>query len=400
MTRIVVSGGTVFDGTGAAPARADIAIEGDRIAEVGVGLDGDGVIDATGMTVLPGLFDCHVHVCSSGLDLVTRLERPFSYQFYAAARNMAAMLDLGITSARDANGADLGMKRAQEEGLLDGPRLSIAVTLISQTGGHGDGWRPSGCTMKYTIAHPGRPDGIADGPDAIRHKAREIIRAGADVIKVCTTGGVLSSRDHPHDTQFQPDELAVLDAAARAAHKPWMAHAQSPEGIKNAVRAGARSIEHGIYLDDECLELMVEHGTWLVPTLVATKTILDMADSGVRLSPAAVAKAREAFEAHQESFARAVQAGVKIAMGTDTGVGPFGSNLDELPLMLAGGMTPAQVLHATTGSAADLLGFGDLGRLTPGRLADLVLVEGDGLEVTGLAGRVRLVMMNGEIRRG
>ncbi|MFD0888658.1 amidohydrolase family protein, partial [Streptosporangium algeriense] len=304
MTRVVVSGGTVFDGTGAPAAPADVVVEDGRVVEVGTGLDGDEVLDASGMTVLPGLFDCHVHVCSSGLDLVQRLERPFSYQFYAAARNMAAMLDIGITSVRDANGADLGMKRAQEEGLLDGPRLSIAVSLISQTGGHGDGWRPSGCTMKYTIAHPGRPDGIADGPDAVRRKVREILRAGADVIKVCTTGGVLSSRDHPHDTQFQQDELAVLAAAAAAAGKPFMAHAQSPEGIKNAVRAGARSIEHGVHLDDECIGLMIEHGTWLVPTLTATRTVIDMAEAGVRLSPVAVAKAREAAEAHRESFAR------------------------------------------------------------------------------------------------
>ncbi|TDD38709.1 amidohydrolase family protein [Actinomadura sp. KC06] len=401
MTRIAVAGGTVFDGTGEPAAPGDVLVEDGRIVDVGPGLDGaaDERIDATGMTVLPGLFDCHVHVCSSGLDLVQRLERPFSYQFYVAARNLSRMLDIGITSVREANGADLGIKRAVEDGLIDGPRMQIAITMISQTGGHGDGRRPSGLTVMYNIAHPGRPDAIADGPDEVRRKVREIVRAGADVIKVCTTGGILSARDHPHDAQFVPAELEALADAARAAGRPFMAHAQSPVGIKNAVAAGARSIEHGIHLDDESIEMMVERGCWLVPTLVAGQAVLDLAATGVRVSPIAVAKAAEAVEAHKESFARAVRAGVKIAMGTDTGVGPFGSNLEELPLMRDGGMTPEQVLHATTGSAADLLGFTDLGRLQPGRVADLVLIEGDATDLDGLADRVRLVMVGGEIRR-
>src|SRR5690606_25341183 len=147
-------------------------------------------------------------------------------------RNLRRMLDIGITSVRELGGADLGIQRAVEEGLTEGPRLKIAISLLSQTGGHGDGWRPSGYTFKYNGPHPGRPDGLVDGPDEMRGKVRELIRAGADLLKVCTTGGVLSSRDHPTHTQFDDEELAVLATEAARAGKPIAAHAQSPAGIQ------------------------------------------------------------------------------------------------------------------------------------------------------------------------
>jgi imidazolonepropionase-like amidohydrolase len=401
MSRTVLSGGKVFDGTGSAIADADIVISDGKITDVGVGLDADEQLDVRGLTVLPGFIDCHVHVMVSGIDLVRRLQHPFSYQFFQAARNLAATLDSGITTVRDAGGADLGVQRAVEDGLIEGPRMQIAISALSQTGGHGDGWLPSGVITYLMSPHPGRPHGLVDGPEEMRKRVREIIRAGANVIKVHTSGGVLSPRDSPKHAQFQPDELAALMAEATAAGLPVMAHAQATDGIKNALRAGVRSIEHGIYLDDEAIEMMLRAGAWLVPTLVAPRAVVDAASAGSQLPDGVVAKARDVIAAHASAFERAVSAGVKIAMGTDSGVGPHGSNLDELPLMAAGGMTPAQVLTATTQSAAELLRIGDeTGTIMPGKRADLVVVAGDPFDLANLKANIRAVYAAGRPRQG
>jgi imidazolonepropionase-like amidohydrolase len=401
MTRTVLTGGRVFDGTGSPVADADVVVSDGRIADVGIGLDGDEQVDVSGRTLLPGFFDCHVHVLVSGIDLVRRLQRPFSYQFFEAARNLAATLDCGITTVRDAGGADLGVQRAVQDGLIDGPRLQISITALSQTGGHGDGWLPSGISTALMPTHPGRPPGLVDGPEEMRKRVREIIRAGANVIKVHTSGGVLSPRDNPRHAQFRPDELAALMAEAAAADIPVMAHAQATDGIKNALRAGVRSIEHGIYLDDEAIEMMLRSGAWLVPTLVAPHAVLSAARSGSQLPEGVVAKAEEVIAAHADAFARAAAAGVKIAMGTDSGVGPHGSNLDELPLMAAGGLTAAQVLTATTSSAAELLRLGDdSGTIMPGKRADLVVVTGDPFDLANLKRNISAVYAGGQRVRG
>jgi imidazolonepropionase-like amidohydrolase len=297
---------------------------------------------------------------------------------------------------RDAGGADLGVQRAVDDGLIDGPRMKIAVNALSQTGGHGDGWLPSGITTFLLSPHPGRPGGLVDGPEEMRKRVREIIRAGANVIKVHTSGGVLSPRDSPKHAQFRPDELAALMAEATAVGLPVMAHAQATDGIKNAVRAGVRSIEHGIYLDDEAIELMLSAGTWLVPTLVAPHAVLKAAEAGSQLPDGVLAKAQEVTAAHADAFARAVAAGVKIAMGTDSGVGPHGTNLDELPLMATGGLTPAQVLTATTSSAAELLQVADdTGTIMPGKRADIVVLAGDPFDLANLKQNIRAVYSGG-----
>lgn len=396
MTRTVFRGGSVFDGSGSAPATADIAVTDGRIVDVGSNLDGDESVDCTGTTLLPGLFDCHVHVMVSNIDMLTLIHTPFSYPFYEAARNLAATLALGITTVRDAGGADLGLKQAVDDGLVSGPRMRISIGVISQTGGHGDDWLPSGTCVPIFGPHPGRPATVVDGPDEMRRTARELLRAGADVLKVCTTGGVLSPRDDPRHSQFTPAELDVLMVEAAMQGRDVMAHAQGTEGIKNAVRAGIRSIEHGIYLDDEAIDLMLEHGTWLVPTLVAPINVIRAAEAGARLAEAVVQKARAVAEVHADSVRRAVAAGVKIAMGTDSGVGPHGTNLDELTLMEACGMTPAEVLAATTSSAAQLMRLdGELGLLSPGHRADIVLVDGDPYDLGKLATNVREVWKDG-----
>jgi imidazolonepropionase-like amidohydrolase len=246
--------------------------------------------------------------------------------------------------------------------------------------------------------HPGRPDTVVDGPDEMRRKVRELLRAGADVIKVATSGGVLSARDDPRHPHFSPAELDVLVEEARAAGVFVMAHAQGAGGIKNAVRAGIRSIEHGIFLDDEAIDLMLEHSTWLVPTLAAPRAVLTAAAAGAALPEAVVEKARAVQAAHDASVSRAVEAGVRIAMGTDSGVGPHGDNLSELGLMAGCGLSPVEAWRATTLSAAELLGLdAEFGSLEPGKRADVVVLDGDAEDLTGLAGRIRQVWRDDEL---
>jgi imidazolonepropionase-like amidohydrolase len=322
--------------------------------------------------------------------------QPFSYQFFEAVANLEATLSIGITTIREAGGADLGIKQAVADGLIPGPRMQISIIMLSQTGGHGDDWLPSGNRDSLFVEHPGRPSGTVDGPDEVRRKVRELHRMGADVIKVATSGGVLSPRDDPRHAHLRPAELEALVEEATAAGMFVMAHAQGADGIKNAVRAGIRSIDHGIFLDDEGIELMKRHGTWFVPTLVAPQGVLDAVDAGAQLPPAVVDKARSVIEIHRSAFRHAVEAGVRIAMGTDSGVTPHGRNLRELGLMVNGGMTPSAALEATTRSAAQLMGLdADLGTIEAGKLADLVVVDGDPYDVGTLAERVEQVWKAG-----
>jgi imidazolonepropionase-like amidohydrolase len=330
----------------------------------------------------------------SSLDWVEALMTPFSFMYYDAIRNLAATLSTGITTVRDASGADAGVQKAVDDGVIPGPRMQLSITMLSQTGGHNDGWVPSGVDLN--LDWPGSPSGIVDGPEEVRRKVRELIRAGADVIKVATSGGVLSPTDDPRHPHFRPDELDAIVAEASAAGLFVMAHAQGAEGIKNAIRAGIRSIEHGIFLDDEGIDLMLERGVWLVPTLVAPLGVLDAAAAGASIPEVSVQKARDTVEVHEASVARAIDAGVRVAMGTDSGVAPHGANLRELDRLVRCGLSPQQALVATTSSAAELMGLGDeLGTLEPGKRADLVLLAGDPLEVTTLRERVRQVWKDG-----
>jgi imidazolonepropionase-like amidohydrolase len=396
MTRLLFAGATIVDGTGADAAVADLVVENGRILEIGQGLDGDERIDLGGKAVLPGLFDCHTHVVISTIDQTRNLQTPFSYRFYQAMKNLEATLRIGITTVRDAGGADLGIKQAVEDGLIKGPRMQISLGMLSQTGGHGDPWVASGGEVRFFQQHPGVPETVVNGTDEMRAKVRELVRMGADVIKVAVSGGVLSPRDKPTHAHFSQAELDVLVEEAAAAGIWVMAHAQATPGIKNAIRAGIRSIDHGIYLDDEAIQMMLERGTWLVPTLVAPRGVIDAADAGAAIPAQSVAKAREVADTHRESFSRAVAAGVKVAMGTDSGVTQHGNNLRELTLMVEGGMTAMQAIVATTRSSAELMGLdSELGTLEPGKRADLVVVEGDPLEVATLDQRIEAVYQDG-----
>jgi imidazolonepropionase-like amidohydrolase len=395
VTRTVFHGGQVFDGTGAPPAGADVMVEDGRIVAVGPALDGDEGVDCGGMTVLPGLIDCHVHLAATDISAQRFQQTPFSLTFYEAMANMKATLAAGITTVRDAAGADLGMKTAVEMGIVVGPRMQISITMLSQTGGHGDSWQVCGAEVpSFSVPHPGAPPSIVDGPDEMRRRVRELIRAGADVIKVATSGGVLSPRDDPRHGHFRDAELAVLAEEAAAAGRFVMAHAQATDGIKAAVRNGIRSIEHGIYLDDEAIGMMLDRGTYLVPTLVAPRGVLEARERGIPVPQVMIDKTLMVMDTHAASIKAAIAAGVRIAMGTDSGVVPHGQNLRELDLMIDCGMSATDALVATTKTAAELMGLDDeLGTLEPGKRADIVLVEGDALD--RLSGRVRRVWKDG-----
>lgn len=401
MTRTLLTGATLIDGTGADPGPADVVVQDGVIMEVGADLDGDEAVDLSGQWLMPGLIDCHVHVMISTINLMRALQAPFSLAFYEAAHNLRATLLGGITSVRDAGGADLGVKTAVERGLIVGPRMQIAVTILSQTGGHGDEWFPCGADVPFLIAHPGRPHNVCDGPAEVLKTVREVIRAGADVVKICSTGGVLSERDKPQASQFLPAELEVVVAEARASMLPVMAHAQGTDGIKNAVRAGVASVEHGIYLDDEAIEMMIAAGTFLVPTLLAPIGVLD-APEGV--SEASLSKARAVVDIHRDSIRRAAQAGVKIAMGTDSGVVPHGRNASELVQMVGVGMSPMAAIEAATRVAAENLGEGHrVGTVEHGKVADLIALDADPLADIGVFAdpeRVRHVWLDGQHVKG
>ena len=398
MTRTVLANGTVLDGTGAAPAAADVAVEDGFIVDVGVGLDGDEQIDHAGHLVTPGLIDCHVHFMADGdFSVNTHANTPFSMNFYNAAERMQRTLATGVTTVREAGGSDLGVKEARDTGMIQGPRMQISISILSQTGGHGDKWAVCGAHMPGMMdSHPGRPHNIVDGPDEMRRKVRELIRAGADVIKVCTSGGVLSLRDDPQHAHFMAEELDVLVAEATSAHKFVMAHAQATDGIKNAIRAGIRSIEHGIYMDDEAIDMMLERGTYLVPTLIAPLGVIQAAEQGLDLPQVIIDKANSVVDAHRASVQKAIQAGVKIAMGTDSGVMRHGQNLTELAEMVSLGMAPQAAFEASTRTASELMGIEHaVGTIEVGKRADIAVFSGTSLEPVGLRDRVAAVYQDG-----
>jgi imidazolonepropionase-like amidohydrolase len=405
----LIHNGTLIDGNGGQPLiHSAILIENNVITAVGsasyvrsIMTEPATEINAEGGYILPGFIDTHVHVMLEGVNIARDLQAPFSLRFYMAIQHLGRTLDAGITSVRDAGGADAGVKQAVETGLIRGPRMQISISALSITGGHADGWMRSGNEFQLFRPYPGLPDPIVDGVDNVRKRVREVLRAGADVVKICATGGVLSPTDHPEFIQFSPEELDVIVREARYRKGiKVMAHAQGCEGIKQAVRAGIHSIEHGIFLDDEAIDLMIEKGTFLVPTLLAPLAVLETGEKG-GMPDYGIRKARETIEIHSDSIARAYKAGVKIAMGTDAGVMPHGTNLRELGLMCTVGMSPMQSIVATTKTAAECLGWHDrVGTLEKGKLADIIIVREDPIKnIRSLENNanIKLVMKDGVI---
>jgi imidazolonepropionase-like amidohydrolase len=398
----------LIDGTGRDPVADAVAVwEDDRLTAVGprssVRIPSDArVLEGDNLTLLPGLMDLHIHLgAQAGVNFSRLLMTPPSLELLHAVPNCAATLQAGFTTVRDAGLTPVGVKLAVERGLFPGPRMEIAVSILGQTGGHADPWMP--CGIEILLGAPlDVPHGVVDGVDAMRRKVREVLRAGAGWIKLCTSGGVLSASDDPEAAQLTIEEIAVAVYEAAAVGKRCMAHAMSARGIKNALEAGVMTIEHGCFLDEEGIAMMKQKGAALVPTLVAPRDVVAGAERNPgSLPPMMVEKARQTIQQHKTSVHAAIESGVTIAMGTDAGVGPHGENGRELALMVEAGMTPMQAIEATTRVPAEVLRIHDrLGTLAAGKLADIVALQGDPLADIGLfndRSRVRLVVKNGRV---
>jgi len=398
----------LIDGTGRDPIEQAVVIwEEERLSAVGartairIPKDAE-IIEDHDWTVLPGLMDLHVHVgMEAGVNFPRILMTPRALTLLYSVPNCAATLRAGFTTVRDAGLTPAGVKLAVERGLFPGPRMAVAVSILGQTGGHADPYMPCGVDLDLGSGLD-IPPHLVDGVDAMRQRVREVLRSGADWIKLCTSGGVLSAGDSPDAAQLTVEEIAVAVYEARAQGKLCMAHAMSAQGIKNAVLAGVKTIEHGCFLDEEGMALMKQHGATLVPTLVAPRDVV----ANVQRTPGSipepmVQKARDTVKRHAAAFRAAVEAGVEIAMGTDSGVGDHGQNGREIALMVENGMTPMQALEATTRTPARLLGLADrLGTVEAGKLADLVAVRGDPLAEVGIfndPNRVELVVQGGRV---
>jgi imidazolonepropionase-like amidohydrolase len=381
VSRRVLHSGAVLDAGSGEVRAADVVVVDNRIADVGIGLDGDEGVDCTGSLLVPGFVDCHTHVCfgPAGMDA---LRLPRSARVLSAVPTLRTLLRLGVTTVRDAWGADAGVRLAIENGWIEGPDLLLSLRQVGTTGAIGDSWAPRTGSLEF-YGDPSLPDPIFDGADAGRAVVRRMVRAGADWIKVTATGSI-SLGFGVHDLQLTFDELAaVVDEAQRRGGRRVMVHAHGARAAELAARAGAASVEHGTYLDEAAVAAMVECGTWYVPTLSVTQSDPEHAPDG-------------AAEAHRESMRLAIDAGVRIAMGTDNPVRPHSEALWELRHLAAAGLGDAGAFRAATIDAARLLGLADdRGEIAAGKRADLVVLEGVGLDCAALEDRVRRVFHNG-----
>ncbi len=391
MDRLILSGATLIYGTGAEPVKGRaVVVEAGRISAVvpeGRHQADTTVLHLDGLTLLPGLVNCHVHLCLGGeADPMKVLsEEPPAMTAIKAALRARQTVEAGVTTARDLGGRDgiaLTVRDAVRAGLIAGPRILAAARGICMTGGHG--WRF------------GRE---ADGPDDVRKAVREQLKAGADVIKLLATGGVMTPGVEPGSPQLTPEEIRAAIEEARKAGRRTAAHAQATEGIAACVEAGITSIEHGIFLIESVAQKMARDGIALVATLIAPEQIVN---HGVAagIPEFAVRKSEAVRGRHVESFQLAMRLGVPIAAGTDAGtpLNPHGSIVPELSLMVKAGMSPLDVVSSATSVAARVLGLeNEIGRIAPGLAADLIAVGGNPGERLEALDDVRLVIANGNI---
>jgi imidazolonepropionase-like amidohydrolase len=373
----------VLDEAGGFTSALDVHVADGRVVAVGRGVRAAGAsqVDCSGLWLLPGVFDCHNHVAASSLDLDELLRSPLTLWTLQAADNARRSLEAGVTFIRDPGGIDAGFRAAVGRGLLKAPSLQIAVVTLSQTGGHADGFLAGlglEVSADYAPPYPGRPTSRVDGADAIRRAVREVLRAGADWVKVCATGGVLSAHDEGHVAELTAEEIGVAVSEAARRGKSVMAHAFGGEGLDNAVRAGVRSIEHGLFLTEEQASRMAAAGCWLVPTLLILEEVIRFAKEGT-LPPAATRKALDLEPLVGEAVRVARDHGVKIAVGSDfISRDQHGRNLEELPLLVRAGLTVEETLLAATASGAELCGVGaDRGHISPGAVFDAILLDDD-----------------------
>ena len=373
-------GGRVFDGKGRMLEGSAVLVEDGRIARLAPVGEFDGFDEANGTTVdtgggtlLPGLIDCHVHLCFQGsADPATTLSKlaPGEIVLKALA-NAQRTLRRGVTGVRDCGGKDyleFAVRDAVRDGVFPGPAIHAAGRMICMTGGHGNTW--------------GR---IADGRDEVVKAVREQVHAGCDLIKIMATGGVMTPGVNPEDAHYSAEEMAAGIGEAKRFHRRTASHAQGTDGILNAVRGGIDSIEHGFFMDERCVREMNDNGVYLVPTISALHNILRHADAGI--PEFIVEKARRVAQEHRKSLQSYYQAGGKIAMGTDAGT-PFnlhGDNAAELACMVDYGMSPKDALSAACFNGAGLMGLDDRGTIAEGAAADLLLVSGNPLDDIAMA---------------
>jgi len=401
----VIKCGYLLDCTGSKPVKDGvILIDDDRIAASGkpgdFAVPGEAeVIDLSGAYVMPGMIDAHLHVGMNGLPSfeMSLVKELVPYHALKAMTHAQKDLHAGFTSLRDVGELgyiDIAVKKAINTGLYQGPRMQVAGKVLSTTGGHGD------THFVPEVQFEGLGI-VVDSPDAARKAARENLKHGADLVKISATGGVMSDGDEPGAQQLTYEEMkAALDEAKKVG-KGSAAHAQGTKGIKDAIRAGVRSIDHGFWLDDEACDMMLANGTFMVPTLVAVYGIVENGIA-VGIPEYAVRKAKAAQADHIESFRLAMRKGVKIAMGTDAGT-PFnyhGKNAFELELMIRAGMSPEQAVLATTKMAAELMGWEDnVGTIAAGKFADIIAVAGNPLADIKVLQDVKFVMKGGAVIR-
>lgn len=409
----LVQCGTLLAVPGSEPVHdVTVVVRGERIVEVRPGLLApdqlEGVdpsrtvlIDLTQAVVLPGLIDAHTHITGEYTADV-RLRRLQESDADAALRGAVharQTLEAGFTTIRDlgsSGDAAFALRDAIHTGLLPGPRMLVAGKAISPTGGHAD--PTHGYRDDLGVPHAG--EGIADGPDAARRAVREQVKRGADVIKLTATGGVLSATASGTDQQFFSDELEAIVRTAHLLGRKVAAHAHGTAGINAALRAGVDSIEHGTYLDDESIALFLETGAFLVPTVIAGKTVEQRARQPGFFPPEVRDKALAVGPRIQDALRRAHGAGVRIAFGTDSGVSAHGQNAREFVYMVEAGMTPAEAIASATVGAAELLGLAsEIGSIEAGKFADLIATTSNPLDDVSALQHVRFVMKRGEAYR-